>query len=51
MIRSMTGFGSSELERSGQRLTAEIRSVNHRFCEVSMRGPKVALAFEDQVAS
>ena len=49
MIRSMTGFGSADLERSGQRLTAEIRSVNHRFCEVSMRGPKVALAFEDQV--
>jgi uncharacterized protein (TIGR00255 family) len=49
MIRSMTGFGSAEFERSGQRLTAEIRSVNHRFCEVSMRGPKVALAFEDQV--
>jgi len=23
--------------------------VNHRFCEVSIRGPKVALAFEDQV--
>jgi uncharacterized protein (TIGR00255 family) len=49
MIRSMTGYGSAEIERSGQRLTAEIRSVNHRFCEVSMRGPKVALAFEDQV--
>ena len=49
MIRSMTGYGSAELERSGQRLTAEIRSVNHRFCEVSLRGPKVALAFEDQI--
>src|SRR5262245_23275786 len=49
MIRSMTGYGSAELERSGQRLTAEIRSVNHRFCEVSIRGPKVALAFEDQI--
>ena len=49
MIRSMTGYGSAEIERSSQRLTAEIRSVNHRFCEVSMRGPKVALAFEDQV--
>jgi len=49
MIRSMTGFGSAELERSGQRLTAEVRSVNHRFCEVSLRGPKVALAFEDQI--
>ena len=49
MIRSMTGYGSAEFERSGQRLTAEIRSVNHRFCEVSVRGPKVALAFEDQI--
>ena len=49
MIRSMTGYGSAELERSGQRLTAEVRSVNHRFCEVSLRGPKVALAFEDQI--
>ncbi|HEV2105019.1 MAG TPA: YicC/YloC family endoribonuclease, partial [Candidatus Eisenbacteria bacterium] len=28
---------------------AEIRSVNHRYCEVSMRGPKVAMLFEDQV--
>lgn len=49
MIRSMTGYGSAELERDGQRLTAEVRSVNHRFCEVSVRGPKVALAFEDQI--
>jgi uncharacterized protein (TIGR00255 family) len=49
MIRSMTGYGMAEIERSGQRLSAEIRSVNHRFCEVSIRGPKVALAFEDQI--
>ena len=49
MIRSMTGYGSAEIERSGQRLSAEVRSVNHRFCEVSIRGPKVALAFEDQI--
>jgi uncharacterized protein (TIGR00255 family) len=49
MIRSMTGYGSAEIERDGQRLTAEIRSVNHRFCEVSIRAPKVVAAFEDQV--
>ena len=49
MIRSMTGFGSAELERDGQRLTAEIRSVNHRFCDVSLRGPKIVGLFEDQV--
>ena len=49
MIRSMTGFGSAELERDGQRLTAEIRSVNHRYCDVSMRAPKLVSAFEDQI--
>ena len=49
MIRSMTGYGFAELERDGQRLTAEIRSVNHRFCEVSLRAPKLIALFEDKV--
>ena len=49
MIRSMTGYGSTELERDGQRVTAEIRSVNHRYCEVSVRAPRQVAAFEDQI--
>jgi uncharacterized protein (TIGR00255 family) len=49
MIRSMTGYGAAEIERNGQRLGAEIRSVNHRFCEVSVRAPKAVLLFEDQI--
>ena len=49
MIRSMTGYGSAEIERDGQRLAAEVRSVNHRFCEVSIRAPKLVSPFEDQV--
>ncbi len=49
MIRSMTGYGAAEIERNGQRLSAEIRSVNHRFCEVSVRAPKGVLLFEDQI--
>ncbi len=49
MIRSMTGYGAAELERDGQRLTAEIRSVNHRFCELSVRAPKLVSPFEDQI--
>ncbi len=49
MIRSMTGYGSGELERDGQRLTAEIRSVNHRYCEVSVRAPRLVSMFEDQI--
>src|SRR5437773_8758573 len=49
MIRSMTGYGFGDLEHDGQRLTAEIRSVNHRFCEVSIRAPKLVSVFEDQI--
>jgi len=49
MIRSMTGYGTAERERDGQRLSAEIRSVNHRFCEVSIRAPKLVGPFEDQI--
>lgn len=49
MIRSMTGYGAAEIERNGQRLSAEIRTVNHRFCEVSVRAPKAVLLFEDQI--
>ena len=49
MIRSMTGYGSADFERAGQRLSAEIRSVNHRFCEVSLRAPKLVGLYEDQI--
>jgi len=49
MIRSMTGYGAAEIEHNGQRLSAEVRSVNHRFCEVSVRAPKAVLLFEDQI--
>jgi uncharacterized protein (TIGR00255 family) len=51
MIRSMTGYGSADLEHDGQRLSAEIRSVNHRFCEVSIRAPKLVGLFEDRIRS
>jgi uncharacterized protein (TIGR00255 family) len=49
MIRSMTGYGTAELDLDGQRVAAEIRSVNHRFCEVSVRAPKLVGLFEDQI--
>jgi len=40
MIRSMTGFGRAELEDGDNKLVAEVRSINHRFCEISIRLPK-----------
>jgi uncharacterized protein (TIGR00255 family) len=51
VIRSMTGFGRAELERRGRTLVAEVRSVNHRFLEVSPRLPRGLQPFEDKLRS
>lgn len=49
MIKSMTGYGRSELHRDGRTLTAEVRTVNHRFAEFSVRLPKELAALEGRV--
>lgn len=46
MIESMTGFGSGECVAFGLRATAEIRSVNSRFAEISVKLPRQFSAFE-----
>jgi uncharacterized protein (TIGR00255 family) len=40
MIRSMTGFARRERQGSWGTLTCEIRSVNHRYLELSLRLPE-----------
>jgi len=42
----MTGYGRGEAMMNGLRLTAEVRSVNHRFCEISVRLPRALSNFE-----
>ena len=36
----MTGFGRAVVEEGGQRVSVEIRSVNHRFLDVAFRTPR-----------
>lgn len=38
-VRSMTGFGEADLELSGVRIRADIRTVNHRHLNVQLRTP------------
>ena len=49
MIRSMTGYGAAEVATEAGRLSAEIRSVNHRFCEISLRLPRTIAGLENHV--
>ena len=49
MIRSMTGYGRSETVCEGQKITVEMKSVNHRFLELSMRLPSVFFQLETEL--
>ncbi|WLR43584.1 YicC/YloC family endoribonuclease [Bacillus carboniphilus] len=49
MVNSMTGFGRSTV--SNQKLTVhiEMKSVNHRFFESSIKSPRSLVSFEDKI--
>jgi uncharacterized protein (TIGR00255 family) len=49
MIKSMTAYGRGEVEALGQKWVVELRSLNHRFLEMSLNLPKRLWAMEDQV--
>jgi uncharacterized protein (TIGR00255 family) len=39
-MRSMTGFGRTQLERGGTQIVAEVRSLNQRFFELKLNLPR-----------
>ena len=49
MIRSMTGFGAADGIVAGMRVSAEVRSVNHRFFSPSLKLPSMLARFEGDV--
>lgn len=46
-MKSMTGYGSATAENDGRALTVEIKSVNHRFLDISLRTPRSLNFAED----
>ena len=49
MIRSMTGFGRGKYENDGRIYTIEIKSVNHKYSDISIRMPKFLNSIEDKI--
>ena len=49
MLRSMTGFGASDLATAAGRYTVEARSLNHRFLEITVRLPRELAPLEDRI--
>jgi len=49
MIKSMTGFGRGEVTENGYQAVVEIRSLNGRFCDVSVRLPRNLSELEPRI--
>jgi uncharacterized protein (TIGR00255 family) len=49
MLKSMTGFGRAEVSESNVTFTTEIRSVNNRYCEVSLKMPQSLQNLENEI--
>lgn len=47
----MTGYGRGAAERDGWRAVAEIRSVNHRYTDLKLRGSSLDPAVEEKVSA
>ena len=51
MIKSMTGFGSAKGMIDGLEITVELKSVNNRYLDCSVRMPRSFLFAEDAIKS
>lgn len=51
MIKSMTGFGLGKYESNSREYTVEIKAVNHRYNDISIRMPRYLSSVEDKIRS
>ena len=48
-MKSMTGFGRSKLEENSREYIVEIKSVNHKYSDISIKMPRSISCFEENV--
>lgn len=48
-MKSMTGYGKGVAARDGRELTVELKGVNHRFLDISLRLPRILSCMEDTI--
>lgn len=46
MIKSMTGFGHSEIVNEDYKVTVELKSVNHKYSDITIKMPRKLNQFE-----
>lgn len=48
-MKSMTGYGRGEAMQNNRRFVVEIKSVNHRYNDVTVKLPRVMIMYEDAI--
>ena len=51
MLKSMTGFGRCEIADKDRKVIVEMKSVNHRYCDITIKMPKKLSFFESAIRS
>ena len=49
MIKSMTGFGRASLESNGKNYIIEIKTVNNKYSDITVKSPKRLSFMEDKI--
>ena len=49
VLHSMTAFGRGEAVADGYRFTVELRTLNHRFCDIRIKLPRRYTDFEEEI--
>jgi uncharacterized protein (TIGR00255 family) len=49
MVRSMTGYGQGEVQAPAGACVVEVRSLNHRYCEIAVKTPRGFAAIENRI--
>ena len=49
MIKSMTGYGKANLEKNERRYQVEIKTVNHRYLDISVKMPRQLSYLEEPI--
>ena len=49
MVKSMTGYGKANLEKNSRKYQVEIKTVNHRYLDISVKMPRVLSYLEENI--
>lgn len=49
MLKSMTGYGKGEASNSSFRIKAELKSVNHRYLDITVKLPRYLIYLEESI--